>query len=104
MCEPTFVTKSSFISAGQQQVDRLGYLRRLLSIERRIERDHGLPKGSVSLRNPRGGAEIARLRHLTLACGSVTSSSDGSDWKLSSDIGLEHSNTTLAILKICRIG
>src|SRR5438093_6636208 len=37
-------------------------------IERRIERDHGLPKGSVSLRNPTVGAEIARLRHLTLAC------------------------------------
>src|SRR6266849_6421591 len=37
-------------------------------IERRIERDHGLPKGPVSLRNPTVGAEIARLRHLTLAC------------------------------------
>src|SRR5436309_900254 len=32
-------------------------------IERRIERDHGLLKGPVSLRNPPGGAEIARLRH-----------------------------------------
>ena len=37
-------------------------------IERRIERDHGLPKGPVSLRNPTVGAEIARLPHLTLAC------------------------------------
>jgi len=32
------------------------------------ERDHGLPKAPVSLRNPTAGAEIARLRHLTLAC------------------------------------